>query len=484
MVARNVVVTIVNQVASWTLSIAVMWKLQQYLGASGLGQFTLAYAIAGICAMVVSLGTSTVLIREIARDHSMADRLIPAAIAMRIPLGFVGLALALLVGVVLGYSHLVMVLIVITVFAMVLAQVNDVFASALVGVEQLPKQNLGLFTERVISSAGTLVLIALHGEPWTLMAISLLSNTIALAVNVHNIKPYITRLAAPDMPTVKMLVREGRPFMSTSLFAAIYGQSDPPILSKLSTEAQIGWYGLGRRLIGTVLFFPVALTNALLPTLARVSREEPESFGPMMRRVIDLVLVAVVPFAALMVFAPAQILRVLKSPESFSGSIPVLMIFGAGTIVWYLSQVIATALIAADRQGMLSRVTGIAALISVPLCIGLTAAAQTHWGNGAVGAAVSDVTVESYLLVSYIRALPRDVIDWRSIGTLARASIAAIPLVLLLSWSLSSTHVSTIVAAGTVGALLYIPLCWLLKCLHPHDIAMVKQMFSKKLAPA
>ncbi|MDR3709362.1 MAG: flippase [Capsulimonadaceae bacterium] len=482
MVARNVLVSVANQLLTWVLSFWVTVMLPQHLGDVGFGQFCLAFAIAGLCGIVITLGTSTVLVREVARDHGRVSDLLPAALAVRLPLTLAAIGIALAASEILHYSREVTLLIVIAEAATGLGTFNDAFGSVLQGLEQLPKQNLPIFLERLIYSVGTIILLLMNQPIWTLIAISLLSNVCSLLINIILVRPYVGSVKLPTIRSMAELLKEGLPFAASSVFSSLYSQCDSPILEKLGAISMVGWYNLGRRLIGAALFFPVALTSALLPTLARMSREDPDAFAPLVRRMINMVLIAVVPFAVLLLFGSRQILVILRYSPDFAGSVPVLAVFGAGFVAWYLSQVVGTSLIASDKQKALSRITGIAALISAPLCIALVTLWQSQWHNGAIGAAVSDVAVETFLLTCYLRASSYSLMGVGSLWTVLKAVAASLPLVLLLHATGESHKTSLIVLYGAAGALAYLPLCLLFRCVQAEDMSMIRSALARRRA--
>ena len=482
--ARNVLVSVANQLVTWVLSFWVTVMMPQHLGADGFGEFSLAFAVAGLCSMTITLGTSTVIIREVARDHARAASLLPTALALRIPLTLVAVAVAGGASSAMHYAHSVIVLIVLAEVGMGLASLNDAFCSVLQGMEQIPKQNVLIFFERLIYSSGTIVLLLMRAPIWTLVAITLVSNLCELIVASAIIRPHVRRLEIPTIRSMGALLRDGLPFATTSLFSSLYSQCDPPILKKYSAMSVVGWYSLGRRLLGAVLFLPVALTSALLPTLARLSREDPDAYASLIRRMIDLVLIAVVPFAALLIFGSRQILAMLHYPPDFAGSIPVLAIFGAGFVAWYLSQVVGTGLVASDKQKELSRITGIAALGSLPLCIAMVVVWQARFHNGAVGAALSDVVVEVGLLVCYLHASRQRLMGLGSLATFGKALIAGVPLIAALYATRSGAGTGTVVISCAAGALAYVPLCLLLRCIQPADMKLLRAAVERRRSNA
>ena len=172
--------------------------------------------------------------------------------------------------------------------------------------------------------------------------------------------------------------------------------------------------------------------------------------------------------------APGQIIGLIThGGASFRPATPVLMILGGAIILWFISQAASTALIASDRQGALSRITAVSALLCVPVTGSLVYWTQHGLHNGAIGAILGDTVIEAYMVVAYLRALPPGLFGRRSLGTLFRAAGAALPLAALF-YFVHDRHGLLLLVPGL---LLYLPLCWLFGCLHPEDVGMLRQAF-------
>lgn len=478
LVARNVVATLFTQLVSWGMTFAVTLYIPRYLGDTGLGSLTLAGSFAAIFSLVISLGTSTVLIKQISRDRARTGELVLAALFVRIPLAFFAVAIGCLATMIFQYHHSLQVLIWIALVAMAFSQFNDVFSSALRGLEELPRQNAAALAEKIVSSALMILLVVYRQPLWSFVAIGFISTAISLVINLTALLPYLHGGKRPNWMEMRALVSAGTPFLTIAVFIAIYGQSDAILLSKISSVAAIGWYGLAKRLGGTTMMIPSALTSAMLPTLSRVYHEDQEAFAGAVRRLFNFMLICVVPFAAILIVAPGQIITLLHYPASFRHCIPVLILMGGAIILWFLSMAAATALIACDRQAAMSRITGISALISVPLCAFLIWLTQHNFTNGAIGAMLSDVLLEAFMVAAYVRVLPEGLFNWGNFSVLGRATIAALPIVGFF-YLVRDNHTLLLVVPGV---LLYIPLCWLLRCLHPQDIAMLRQVWKKRVS--
>ena len=316
-----------------------------------------------------------------------------------------------------------------------------------------------------------------HAPLWTFAGAAGVSALVALAVNASAFGPYWKSVAWPTRAALMSLMRQGLPFLTTAVFIAVYGNCDALLLKQLSSLDAIGWYGLAKRLGGTTLFLPVALTGAMLPALSRAYHEDRAAFEGATQRMFNFIVICAVPFAAVLVMAPGRIIAlVTHDMAGFAPAAPVLMILGAAIILWFLSQAVGTALIASDRQAALSRVTAISAVICIPLTGALIYGSQRWLHNGALGAILGDALIEAYMVAAYLRALPPGFVTLQNLGTLGKASAAALPLVGLFYF----VHSRSDLVFLTPGLLAYVPLCWLLRCLHPSDVQMVQQILKRK----
>ncbi|MBC8142443.1 MAG: oligosaccharide flippase family protein, partial [Armatimonadetes bacterium] len=85
--SRNVGSTLIAQGVSWVAALVLALYLPGYFGVKGMGHFTLAAAVAGMLTVLVNFGTSTVLVREIARHPERTTDLVRTALIMRLCLG-------------------------------------------------------------------------------------------------------------------------------------------------------------------------------------------------------------------------------------------------------------------------------------------------------------------------------------------------------------------------------------------------------------
>lgn len=423
--SRNVGSTLIAQGASWVAALVVTFYLPAYFGVEGIGMFTLAAAFAGVLAVIVNFGTSTVLVREIARYPERTADLVRSALVLRLFLGVAMTALGTAATYLLGYDSDVRLLIIISVAAGCFGQIGDVWASALRGREEFPKQNAAALAEKLIVSGASIGLVFLHAPLWAFAALYFAGYAVSGTLCWRWLRALPTVSAersesgATDKPPVsdlRNLAVAGTPFVAALLFVSIYGDGSSALLmSKLTTLTAIGWFGFAKRIVGAAHMVPVAIAGALLPVLSRLHAEnKTEEFARTVRRMAGGMLLCALPFAVLLLGAPQWIIQLLHYPKEFEGALPVLRLSGAVMVLWFLQQAIGTALIACDRQVVFGRATAIAALLAFPVCGVCIWAGERFLHDGAVGAMAGDALLEAFLLVSYTLALPKGTLFSRS----------------------------------------------------------------------
>ena len=476
-VGRNVLVTLATQLVSWALTFAVTLFLPRYVGDTGLGNLALADSLVVVFGVVVPLGTSTVLVREIARDRSRTGSLLAATLLLRFPLGLLMGGLAVGLTALLHYSPLVRLLVTLAAAGMVVAMLNDALASALQGQENMARQSAATLINKFLFAGLTILLIFGHAPLWALASVTLLTGAVSLAVNASAFRSLLPGLRLPSVGEFRTLVIAGLPFMGWTVFQTLYSRTDPIILRVVADAATVGWYAAASRLVGTSLFLPAAITTALLPALSRLHGTDPAGFRQLARRMLGIVMLCGIPVALVLMLVPDRLIALLHYPQSFQNSVPVLRIGGLAVLLYYAAMVLGTAVVASDGQNKMVRASLIATVVSIPACFAGAYFGAIFWKNGATGAIASDAAVEAYLVFSYLRMLPAQTLIGENLIFLGRCAAAALPMAAFLE--LMSRSRAGVWILGPCVAI-YAVMCLILRCISAQDILMVRQLLAKR----
>ncbi|MBC8135426.1 MAG: oligosaccharide flippase family protein [Fibrella sp.] len=429
---RNVGSTLLTQALTWAMTMGVTLFLPSYLGEKNLGTLTLAAAFAGSLAVFVNFGTSTVLVREIARTPERVGELVRAALVLRCLLGLLVLTIGTGATFLLGYTDSVRLVIVIALVANVAGNVTEPLQAALRGLEEFPKQNASALAEKIAFSVGTIALVYVKAPLWSFVAVYLIGTVISTTLAWRTLRPFLpdTPPASDGDPPPKWyagcrdLAVAGLPFLSSMVFISIYGDGSSVLLmSKLSTLESIAWFGLAKRFAGTAQMIPVAIAAAMLPILTRQHHAgDRTGYTQTVCRMLVLILVCLLPIALVLIVLPELMLRVLHYPAGFAGSVPVLKLTGCVLILWFAQQAVGTALVAAGKQAIFGKATAVAAILAFPVCGACIWAGEHFMKNGAFGAVAAGALLELFLLVCYTRVLLPELASPQNSGSDIRSS--------------------------------------------------------------
>ena len=180
--------------------------------------------------------------------------------------------------------------------------------------------------------------------------------------------------------------------------------------------------------------------------------------------------------APLIVLPRKILLGFLHYPAEFAHAAPILAIYGVGVLLWYLSQITGTALVVLDKQKEMCRISVWALALTVAGCLAFIPLTNHLWHNGGIGAALTDVTVEVYMNAAFLMALPRGMLDVKTVQIFGRTVVAVAPMAALMlllhgAWQWLG-------AAAGVGV--YALLCYALGCLSRDDLGMLRQSFARR----
>jgi len=479
LVARNILALLATQLISWVLTAVVMLYLPRYVTDFQLGRMTVADSFVALGAVFVQMGSSTVIVMGVAqKKHSPVDFIL-AALCMRLSLALVILVVCVGLATIMNYPPETRLFIAIGSVAAAVAAAAEAVASVLRGQENIPRQSLADLCSKLVGAALILALMFSHAPIWALVSVSVFAALTTLVINLSAFRsaPW-PRFSREHLKLARYLIVAGMPFLSTTLFLTLYGQSGPLILHQISGEAAVGWLGLVRKLTGTAMFIPTLVTSAMLPTLIRLRNTDPAAFPGAVRRMTNLMLLCVAPIAIALICMPAQLLALAQYPESYARALPpVFVATGACLVIWFVTQALGTALIANEQQVQLSKGALGAALLIVPACAVGTWLTHRYLGNGAIGTVLADNFTEGCLLAYYISILPRSLLPWDTIAYALRVGAAAAVMGVVV---FGLSHQFGLLAL-VPGGLAYVVGCWLLKCIGGQDLALFRSMLGRRL---
>ena len=104
-IAKNVSVLFLSQILSYILGFFTLMYSARYLGVEGSGTLSMALAFTGIFSVFMDLGLSTLTIREVARNKSLAKEYVSNITLIKIVLSLITLCLIFIIVHLISYNQ-------------------------------------------------------------------------------------------------------------------------------------------------------------------------------------------------------------------------------------------------------------------------------------------------------------------------------------------------------------------------------------------
>ncbi len=458
--AHNLVAVLIGQFSTWALTSVVFLVIPRHFGPEGAGELGIGLAYSGLLATVTGLGLMTLFTREVARDSTDATTWLPTAVLVQGFLAIVGTlglgALLLALG-----SNPSLVLLVVACCAV--TPVLHVSASVIASLQGLEHMRQAAVYD-VVSKIGMLtVALATVALDLSLLQFVLLSNTVAIGVACHQvvfIRKYLHwSLIEVSLARSRELIRRSVPFFLIAVCFTLYTATDVILLNALAGAAAVGLYAAPSRILGAMLFVPLAVSTVVFPQLSTMHANNDGRFKNLCSQALLLAFVSSLGLAIVVFFCGGPLLGMALGAE-FEQSQTLLMVFALVLIPTSISTIIGRIGFATDKQNSLWAVGlgGFFAKIAVGSV--LITLFDARYAQPALGAAVTMLVTETAVAIAMIRLyVPRDVWDNATLRKLGGSGLAAVGAA-GASFGLVSVNVYL---AATIGGLSFAVLILVLR---------------------
>jgi O-antigen/teichoic acid export membrane protein len=477
-VRGNLLVLAGGQATTWTMTLLWTLVVPRVLGPSGLGLITAVWAVAGIMSILLGLGTTNYVVRQLVADPPSAGGLVGSALVLRVVMVPVFVACAVTFAHFAHYGHDERMVLWLATAATLFTLLDEPLLAAFQAKERMEYM---AFSDVINKSAqglvGIIVVVVGFGAVG-LTASWLLVSILVLILGVRWIKPLVDIELRTTVKQLARLVRASAAYFASGVFFLIYLWIDSVMLSLMTRNEVVGWYAVPTKLLGTFVFLPVIISNAWNPRLVRTFETAPNELGETARTPIELALVLSLPLCAACALAAAPLIPLLYG-HAYERSIPVMVILGFTLIPMYANIVFSTLLVAMRRQVQLTVLMAGAAVANPALNFFLIRLTERHYQNGAIGAAICMLLTELLIVSAQIVLVGRRFISVSSILRVARAALASGGM-----WAVGylARSLGWYVSLPLAG-LAFVLLAWILRIAGPVEKEILQTAVAKASAP-
>ncbi|MDY9922725.1 flippase [Methanobacterium sp.] len=366
-IVKNTTLLFASTVLSYILLFFVNMYTARYLGVGGFGTLSLAFAFTGIFVVFVDLGLSTLLVREVARDKSLANKYLGNIIVIKIVLSFITFGFIVIFVNLIGYSQEVSNIIYIVSVSTIIGSFNALFYSVFQAYEKMGYQSIGAVLNSFLLFSLILTIINYGLDIVTFSLIYIVVNLISLFYCfLICFWKFIWPKIEIDLSFWKTTIITALPLSLAVLFSVIGFRIDSVLLSIMNGNIAVGFYTAPYRLIEALIVIPSVFTLAIYPVISNFYVSSHETLENSYKISIKYLTIIGLPIAVGITLLADEIILLIYG-NGFSQSILALQILSWEIPLIFLTYTFGTFLVSIDKQIISLKITFIAMIVNIIL---------------------------------------------------------------------------------------------------------------------
>jgi len=444
--------------------------MARYLGAEGFGILSFALAFSGIFSIFTDIGLSTLIIREISRDTSLAKKYIGNFLLIKIILSLLTFGLIVFFANLLGYPQQIVIVVYLIALSSIFNSIFGIFYAFFQSYEIMEYQSIGQIFNSILMFSGVFIGILIGTNIIGISIVYLVSNFITLiyAIIIFLWKFFVPKLNF-DLDFWNNSIKEALPFGITSFSGLIYTYIDSVMLSLIQGNEVVGWYNAAYKIILVLLFIPGTINITLFPSMSKLHISSRDSLKLITEKYFKLMIIISIPLGALITILADKIIFLLFGYE-YQQSIIALQILVWTIVFTFIGAAFVRLLEASNRQVIITKISLICVVVNVLLNLILIPKFSY------IGACISTVITEIILVGGVI------IIGYK-IGLGISNKVKIILLKVIFSTAIMSIFLISFKDFNLLilvpSVVLYILILYLINGIDDTDINLFKQIIGK-----
>ena len=445
----------------------------RYLGAAGFGILSFALAFAGIFGVFSDLGLSTLTIREVARDKSLASKYLGNIAIMKIILVAITFGLVVITINLLGYPAQTIKVVYLVALSVIFSAFSGMFYSIFQAYEKMEYQSLGHILSSVLMLSGALFAISQGFSVVGFASIYFLVSAVVLGYSfVVCAWKFVLPKIEVDLGFWKPTIKEALPFGLSGIFITIYYWIDSVMLSLMKGNEVVGWYNAAYRLIVVLLFIPSIINIVIFPAMSRFHISSQNSLNLMTKKYFKFMLAIGIPIGVGTTLLSDKVILLIFGAE-YIQSIIALKI-----LIWAMVFIFANAAFvrlfeAIDKQIIGTKITGICMIENIIL--NLLIIPRFSYIGASITTVITELTILTLVLIfAYKTGYSVQRKDF--LTYISRPAIASLIMGVFI-WELMSVNLLILVL---LSISLYVGILYIIGGINKEDIELLKQVRGSK----
>ncbi|MDD4332868.1 MAG: flippase [Patescibacteria group bacterium] len=453
--------------------------IARVLGPEDLGKYYFAISFTTIFSILIDIGQTNVLTREIARengaqeDKNKINNLVSGVVGIKFLLAvLVSLAVISLINL-MDYPEITRHLVYLSMFCMVLDTFTASFFAVARGYHNLFWESISSVIFQIIVLTSGLVILKLNlGLHWLMLSLVFASFFNFLYSYILIRKKWQIKIKLLfNRKIMRYILLLTAPFALYAIFQRGYTYFDSVLLSILAGDREVGIYQVPFKIIFALQFLPMAFTASLYPAMSSYWMNNKAQLAVSFERAMNYLMIISIPITAGTIVLADKIILLFKS--GYSEAITPMIITISALVFMFVNFAIGALLNACDKQKVNTINMVIVAMISVFLNLLLIPKMQS------VGASITVLVTNFLMFALGIYWVPK-IISLRSkkiFLVFLKSLFAAVVMAFAVFYLKPFINIVFLVI---LGGIIYFLLVYILGGFKKEDILSVYKSFKKQ----
>lgn len=373
-IAKNTGLLLVSQVISYLLGFVYIMYTARYLKKEGFGVLSFALAITQIFGVLIDLGFGPLIVREVARDKSLASKYLANIGVMKLVLAVITFILVGIVINLLGYPIQTVRVVYLIALSVIFIALTRMLYSIFQAFEKMVYQSLGQILNGVLMLIG--IMYAIRSD-FSVIGFAFIYSAASFIVFGYSLVILRWKFSGPIFASGANLLDIDRSFWRRSFQDAwpmaaavvgiiIYHKIDTVMLSLLKGDAAVGLYNAAYRVSEVSLVIPAMFVTSVFPVMSRYYNDSRDLFISAYGKSVKFLLYIALPMALTVTLLAKPFVNLVFTEEFLKSTI-VLQILIWSAAFSYVAMVLGTVLITANKQMLRLKLLVIVLVLDVVL---------------------------------------------------------------------------------------------------------------------
>ena len=445
----------------WTILIA------RYLGVADYGIVSFAISFTGLLGIIMDLGMSTYVTREIAKNKEYVGKYVNNVLFFKLILAFVLFIISGLLLYLMKYPFITILVTLIFTIELIFISMTAFFNGVFQAFENVKYQAIGTILNSFLLLIGILLTMK-----WDLGVIAIaISYTFGYGIFcLYMFYNYIKEFSFPkfelDLNFIKEIILNSIPFGLTNFFYTIYFSIDIVMLSYLAGDYSTGLYKSAYNIIYVFTTFFVVYQSVIFPIMSKFFKQSQNLLKITYELSVKYLLLIILPLSVGIFFYARPLVDLIYTNQYSLASVPVQILIWTVCFL-FINGSASTLLNAINKEFTVTKVYIAAAIFNVLLNVILIPLFDY---NGAAMATVLSEVLITVLTLYYIFKT-----DFKPDLSLLKTVIKIIFVSIVLAIALYWVNVSMWLAIP-IGIVIYIVLLFITRLIDYNDKYIIKEL--------